>query len=305
MLLRLGVAVLLLATCGGGTSMETTRARPRERAQPQPPPPTQPTGSASVLPGPAPPLPPLPDGANAPPEILFDWPDSPKENRALALSEEDAFNIAHDCPESRVADARVPDGHRCRYPSTATLEIGGQTYWAAATQEASEHDGMYGVNQAIVLFAAQNKRLHAVTTFTQWAESVVDCRSTITMRRTHIVDLDRDGRTELCMETVEEEGVGLFYVLELQDKKQRWSPLARQRRIDAYRAEPLHLTRAPELSARCPAQGYAILIDLAPNDDPLAWRRSLQGKPALGRCPTGPVRACFSFDQLCPAHRSP
>lgn len=218
----------------------------------------------------------------APAELLFDWPGDDANGRvedsALALVEDDAHNRALACPDARVDAAVMPGAHRCRF-QTATWRIGGNTYWAAAASEQHDHESMYGVRQEVVLLAPQREGLHVVATLTQWDEDVFDCGSRLKMRRGRVLDVDGDGVTELCIETVEEQGPAL------EPGVRQWKPFGRRRWTEAYRAQPTRLVRAPDVAARCPASGYGMFVDLAPIDDALAWRRSLQGTPPVARCP--------------------
>src|SRR5262249_19804600 len=133
-----------------------------------------------------------------------------------------------------------------------------------------------------------------IATLIQWSEDVSDCRAQLRMRRRNLADLDGDGRAELCIETVDEAGVGLFEIMALGKQGGRWRPNRRTRGTEPFRCDRAGLERAPPLDPRCPRQGYIPFVDTPVLDDPLAWRVELQGEEQPARCPERDrVNDCF------------
>jgi len=247
--------------------------------------------------------------------LVLEWPGSPAgvnprpEDHALALFEEDEWNRALICPRSR--SAVQPDDatkHRCEFRAPSTLELGGHTLVAAATRYSSEHDGMYSNQDDVVLLAGGKGSLGVMHTLVQWHESVVDCRTSTLMRRYRVVNLDRDRGTELCIETTREIGEGLFPVLDLGDAGLRWLPVASYRWVSAWRLSVNgdKLVRVPALDSRCPEGGYRLFVVTDLLDDPVAYRRGLQG-PATeyAQCPLEPSNTCFEIDECTGAEVGP
>jgi hypothetical protein len=199
---------------------------------------------------------------------------NPREvDRALALFEDDAFNRALVCPGSR-GSAAGADLLGCVFPWSSTLDVGGVELVAAVVRHGHEFDGMYGIDEEVVIVDPRGDPV-IVNTLAQWTEDVVDCRSTLVQRRFVARDLDADGEKELCVESVEELGSGLFVVMDVQ----RWFPTRRTRGIDAfsYDAGAMRFVRRPTLDGACPQSGYAPFVTTPRFDDPLYWRRSIQG----------------------------
>jgi hypothetical protein len=198
--------------------------------------------------------------------------NSREQDRVLALFADDAYNRALVCPGSR-----GPAGAgtvTCIFPWSSTLDVGGVELIAAVVRHGHEHDGMYGIDEEIVLVDPRGDPV-LVHTLAQWTQDVVDCRSTLVQRRLLTRDLDADGENELCVESVEELGSGLFVVMSVQ----RWFPSRRTRGIDAfsYDAGAQRLVRRPTLDGACPRTGYAPFVTTPRFVDPLYWRRSVQG----------------------------
>jgi hypothetical protein len=252
--------------------------------------------------------------APVPPRIELEWEGQPdaanprEEDHALALFQEDEWNRALPCPGEGRAENQPPspNRHRCAYRHAASMRISGTLLWLGAVRVQHEHDGMYGIQDEIVVLAPHTRGARVLHTLRQWGEEVVDCFTELLQRRQIVVDLDGDGGAELCVESVHERGVGLFYVMDLEQQKKPWVPIARERVIEAYRLDrsALRLTRVKELDARCPRTGYAPFVTTPSVGDAISGRRAVQGDPPLAACPRGPVKACFGLDAECPP-RSP
>lgn len=218
-----------------------------------------------------------------------------ERDRKLALFSDDEWGRVLPCPrdldDNQPAD---PDRHRCAYRAAAALGLAGHTVWAGVAVYGHEFDGMYSQEQGIVL-VEPGPQPRVIATLIQWNEDVVDCRSLLRMRRRNLADLDGDGLAELCVETVDEAGVGLFETMDLGEHG-KWQPNRRTRRIEAFVYDPVRarLERAPRLDARCPHQGYIRFVDTPVLADPLAWRLDLQGAQRPARCPDpDQVNSCF------------
>jgi hypothetical protein len=193
----------------------------------------------------------------------------------LALFEDDRDNHALTCPDSREPSADGAGTRGCEFPWSSAIEVAGIELLAIAVRSSHEHEGMYGMDEDVVLIDRRDRPI-VVHTLNQWREDVSDCVSTLVQRRIATSDLDGDGQTDLCVESVEERGSGLFVVLDVQ----RWFPTSRSRGIDAfsYDAGRQRLYRRPTLDGSCPRTGYRPLVSTAPWPDPLAWRRRIQGE---------------------------
>jgi len=143
-----------------------------------------------------------------------------------------------------------------------------------------EHDGMYGKNEDVVVLSRNPPATEptVVATLTQLTFDVFDAGTTFRMRRQRVVDLDRDGADDLCIESVEETGPGLFTLMDLRGRPFR--PMTRTRGIDAWSVSLRgELVRRPALDGRCPARGYRPFVAPArPSADPVEARRSAQGE---------------------------
>ncbi|MBW2453725.1 MAG: hypothetical protein JRI68_04410 [Deltaproteobacteria bacterium] len=222
----------------------------------------------------------------APPAVLrLRWPGratdiNPRvEDRALALFVDDAYNYALTCP--RVARPAEPNGdfHLCPLQPTASLRIGPATVWVAVSRYSHEWDGMYGFEDEVVLALPGTPQARPIHTLTQWNQDVVDCASQLTMRRQRVVDLDADGCSELCIETVEP-----------------WRPVSRRRHITAWRFEPSRsqLVQVPALDGECPRVGYSFFVWRKDYGDALTDRARVQGDDdGLAPCPDLPPEVCF------------
>lgn len=201
-------------------------------------------------------------------------------DHALALYREDEWNRALVCPEQRAA-TQPADRHRirCDFAPVASLPTGPVPLTVALAQTAHEFDGMYGNDEDVVVLARNPMATESVVvaTITQLSIDVVDCRTTFRMRRQRVADLDGDGANDLCIESVEETGPGLFTVMNLHGRP--FHPATRTRGIDAWSVDPAGgLVRRAALDDLCPRRGYQPFVALptAPGD-PVVRRRLAQG----------------------------
>ena len=250
------------------------------------------------------PLPPTPATVPAPfvelgaDTVELIWPGDDytrrPEDRALALFPEDEWNVALSCPEARLAPA-PPGAHRCHFEGASTLEVGGKRVWVAASEDGNEHEGMQFRRLDAVILAPLSGGAQPLATFTAVDLNMQDCDTSLSMRRVQVIDLDGDGARELCVESVLEEGVGLFPVMELDDAGQLWQPLRRKRERVAFRLadDRLALVRRADLDQACPPRGYEL-----PGRYPFAkagafrLRAAIQGDPPVGRCPKKGSSTC-------------
>lgn len=201
-------------------------------------------------------------------------------DHALALYRADEWNRALVCPEQRAA-TQPTDHHRirCEYPRVATLATGPVALTVGLSSTHHEHEGMYGSTEDIVVLSRNPLASDQVViaTLTQLDVDVVDTVTHFRMRRQRVVDLDHDGENDLCIESVEEEGPGLFEVMDLHGRPFR--PTRRTRGIDAWSVDPAGaLQRREALDENCPSRGYtAFVTPAAVSDDPVERRRTVQG----------------------------
>lgn len=296
------ILVLLAAACKSPATvpnLESTAgpparippARPSSEGPPEPSPPAKPAEASTLL------------DVSAPSTIELFWPGEDENPRPqdypFALFEEDEGNRALACPNARVTPPPA-GGHRCRFEDTSTIEVAGTKLWIGASQQGYEHEGMYGLELDVVVLAPFSHGVRPLFTFTALDLDVVDCSASLSMRRLQTIDLNGDGARELCIESISEQGVGLFAVMDLEDAKQTWRPLRRTRVRAAFQFDPdrLKLARQPDLDGACPSRGYVLpaRFDLDDNDA-FRERATLQGDPPLGRCPTNGSTSCVS--ELC------
>jgi hypothetical protein len=235
----------------------------------------------------------LPISGGPPPSaFMIDWPGdlsavNPRmEEHALALFEEDAWNRAPVCPLSRAADQPSAGGAlRCEYAPTAILPAGNGALWAGVALEQHEHDGMYSYTENVVLVVTGPYGAPIVAhTLVQWRHHVPDCFAEVSMRRQRVLDLDGDGETEMCIESVAERGAGLFAVMDLGDAHRRWFPAERSRGFSAWTINTGagRLVRRSTLDAHCPRAGYAPFVPTRRYADAVGWRAGVQGADARG-----------------------
>lgn len=230
-------------------------------------------------------------GGPPPSPFTIDWPGTPATSNplpgahALALFDEDAWNRASVCPLTRsAAQPAAPGLLRCNYTEVATLAVGGGELWLGVAPERHEHDGMYAYTENVVIVIGGGSP-RVAHTLVQWSHHVPDCFAEVQMRRQRVVDLDGDGVTELCIESLAERGGGLFQVMNLEEQHQRWYPAERSRGFSAWSLEPGagRLARRSTLDERCPRTGYRPFVPTRPHADPLGWRARVQGRDRAGQ----------------------
>jgi len=230
-------------------------------------------------------------GGPPPSPFTIDWPgtlaaQNPRpEDHALALFEEDEWNRAPVCPLARASvQPDAPDLLRCEHTGVATLPVGGGELWLGVAPEHHEHDGMYAYteNIVIVIGGAQPRVAH---TLVQWRHHVPDCFAEVQMRRQRVLDLDHDGETELCIESVAERGGGLFQVMSLGEHHQRWYPAERSRGFSAWSLDlgAGRLVRRSTLDGSCPRTGYRPFVPTQAYGDAIGWRVTVQGADRAGQ----------------------
>lgn len=315
---------LMLWGCSGPSKPIEAKNKPAPahpkplEISPRPSPSASPSQIPEFVPAPTNPRPPSPYAEGpleplsepAPNLIELDLPggadtvNPSEEEHKLALIEEDEWNRALACPRESRAEKQPPgeDIHRCAYRWTNTIVLSNISIWLGAARFSHEHDGMYGYDDEIAIMVPHKAGIRVIHTLTQWSQDVVDCYSSLSYRRYRAMDLNGDGAQELCIESVNERGVGLFYVMDMEEAKQKWRPVERTRRIEAFRMNPMRfkIERAKELDKACPRQGYSLFVNTPLYPDALAYRRDLQGDSPKAPCPTGPVKACFGLTDICP-----
>jgi outer membrane protein assembly factor BamB len=243
--------------------------------------------------------------ARAPAALVIAWsaqgPARPAHHApALPLFGTEESVPVPSCPDQ---PAPQPAGPRCSFQPTSTLELGGVTLWAGMRRSQWERDGMYGIQDQVVLVRPTSPDIEVLHTVTQWDQDVSDCQSTLRQTRRLIADLDRDGSSELCIERITEVGEGLAAVLARADNGLAWQPIVRRRELVAWRmdAARMRLERVSDLDARCPASGYQPWVPGELPADPLAARALVQGPDApTAGCPLPPWRGCLDIPE-CPA----
>lgn len=233
----------------------------------------------------APPARSAPTSPTPPIPFELEWHGPPGEanpqlgDARFVVFREDEWTRALPCPQSLATQQpAAPDRHRCAFPAARAIAVGGRTLWAAMARFGHEFDGMYGSEEGVVLLDATAPTI-PIATLSQWVLEVVDGESTLRQRRQRTADLDGDGRAELCIESIDEAGVGLFDVMDLRDHHRMWVPTARKREVVAFAYDGTRLHRVPTLDARCPRSGYAPFVTPPSSndpDDPFAERRQVQ-----------------------------
>lgn len=113
-----------------------------------------------------------------------------------ALFSEDGRNSAIGCDSSRSRSTAFGRTIRCGYPDNV-IDVGGGRLVATLGTLQNEHDGVYWIQQDIVLRTRiGNEPLQVVHTLTQWTQGVHDCETDFVMRRYIVRDLDGDGETD-------------------------------------------------------------------------------------------------------------
>jgi hypothetical protein len=189
---------------------------------------------------------------------------------------------------------------RCTYTEVGdTLELGGQDVVVGAITRHSEHDGMTSTRQsAVLLLPGERARVLGILDLV--ALQVVDCATTLKLRRYATADLDGDGGSELCLEDVVERGQGLFHVLGLDDLRLPWFPVGATRVIRAWRrqGESLVALSDPTLIARCPTQPYRFLVPPPALEPATAVRLNMQGeRTRFEQCPITASNPCPELEE--------
>jgi hypothetical protein len=290
----------------GESSGDASVATSSSAAPPPPGPSSAPESTAAVPAAPT----------AAPPATLeLDWPPpdaigapDPKW-KAFQLLPDDDSTEGLECPRSRAAAAPADRRqHRCTLTPTTTLRIGAVRYWLGLTVSHSEWDGMYGVREDVVVLDPGTAPPRVVHTVRQWHKSVGDCRTTLELRRMALADLDADGLDELCVETVEEVGFGLFEVMKQTEQGRDWVPFVRHRTFAAFALLPAAgtLVRRADLDRGCTDRYYRPFVPVPPEaGDRLDRRRLLQGKQPILPCTLPWARMGCDPDERCPGtHRA-
>jgi len=197
---------------------------------------------------------------------------------AMLIGASDLFGLDYDVANAIDCDREDEPGVQggcCSLPEGEPLRVGGLVYRTGIHVTGHEWDGMYSHNEVVVLAQAVDGELRPVHAIAQWKQHVPDCYTDILHQRQATSDLDGDGRTELCVESIYEVGEGLFAVMDAK----RWRPQRRERSLRAYRVHPERglLMRAEGLDARCPRRGYEPFVAHEEVGDSVAWRSRVQG----------------------------
>ncbi len=216
-------------------------------------------------------------------ELEWDGPPGAENPQAgdarFVVFPEDEWTRVLPCPQALATQQpAAPERHRCAFPAASAITVGGRTVWAAMARFGHEFDGMYGSEESVVLLDATAPTI-PIATLSQWVLEVVDGESTLRQRRQRTADLDGDGRTELCIESIDEAGVGLFDVMDLREQHRMWVPVTRKREVVAFAYDGTRLARVSALDGRCPRSGYASFVAPLRSDDPgdpFAERRQVQ-----------------------------
>ncbi len=219
------------------------------------------------------------------------WFASPEDDLAAAgemlIGDTEMFGLDYDVADALRCGDRSADNPpgACALPSGGPLRVGGFTFCTARHTTGHEWDGMYSHDETVLIARPSPRGLQVVHAIPQWKEDVPDCFTELLHQRYAIRDLDGDGRTELCVESIHEVGDGLFDVMDAE----RWRPKRRERRLRAYRVHPTRgrLLRAEALDARCPrSKGYEPFAPHETVGDSVAWRANVQGgKLCPASCP--------------------
>jgi hypothetical protein len=177
----------------------------------------------------------------------------------------------------------------CTSSPRPLLRVGDRSFVVGVEVRSWDHEDMFGYSEEVTLGLSGGPPWTVAGRVTQYVE-VVSPVTRVQHRRALTRDLDADGKTELCVEEVLEAGVSPS----TKPARSPWHPLARVRRVTAWRATSAApgLTRARSLDASCPSLGYRPFI--ATNVgygvfelDPVFRRRPAPGL-ALAACPRAP-----------------
>ncbi|MCB9662401.1 MAG: hypothetical protein H6726_32480 [Sandaracinaceae bacterium] len=225
--------------------------------------------------------------AHVPERYALEWPPMSAYEDSLVFVPE-GLSAEHGngalCHTNDVQDAEtLPDGSaRCVLPVTSQLIVGGEVLLLGLVTRGFEHDGMYGRYRGVVagVDAGQTDdgrccRVRPVALFTQWDHEVYDAGTQVVVQGHVVLDLDGDGRTELCVEERQERGPGLFELMDLEERGERWTPTTEHRARFAYTFDGERLRLLDALSPRCPVAGYQPFIPQPDYPDGVGWRASV------------------------------
>ena len=189
---------------------------------------------------------------------------SPEDSRERSpLFETDEFNTASLCARGIV----VSKDHRsrsCRLGKSRRLDLdttfGGITLTLFATRSSYDSDGGYGLREEVVILDEKN---HAIHTLVQWRNDVFDRHSTTLRRRFRIVNVDREGEDELCVQSTTTTGPGRF------ELGTTYRPDRRSTGYDAFNWNNGRFARAESLDGGCPTSGYELFVSMSVTDDPV------------------------------------
>ncbi len=187
--------------------------------------------------------------------------------------------------------ARTPPSFDCISTAMAGVELKSATtssrLVALRFDDYYEHDGMYGIEERIALAVpvspSDSSTLAIVATLVQWETDVVDCGTTIRMNR--FASATIDDQPVVCIESVVEEGVGLFDIMDLHTQRKPWLPLARSRMVRAFAWNADKRTFSESSSTKCPKRDYGFFVPIADQDEALAPRANVQGESTTIPCP--------------------
>ncbi len=246
----------------------------------------------------APPVPAVPQSPSG--EVVFasHGPDVDATAEML-IGTGTVYGLAHDLRDALQCEDQRADGrsgpHSCRLSEGKMLQVGGTRLRTALYTEdhVSGHADAYSHTEVAILLATVNGQLQPIHGLSQWHQDSNECFTFLLHQRGQVVDLDRDRRGELCVETSEE--VGDSAVMRESDPVAReirgggdWQPRQRRRTIRAYRldARGPRLVRAESLDSACPLDGYEALADYRHVADNVAHRATSQGGAVCpGSCP--------------------
>lgn len=219
-----------------------------------------------------------------PERFVLEWPAMNSYEHSLAFVPEGLW-AAHGnsglCSTNDVQDAEtLPDGSmRCVLPEVSQLRVGGQALLLGLVTHGFEHDGMYGRYRGVVAGVEAGLtqeqrccRVRPVALFTQWNHEVYDAATEVVVQGYVTTDLDGDGRTELCVSERRERGPGLFELMDLEERGERWTPTTEDTTRRAYTFDGERLELRAALGARCPTGGYQPFIPLPDYPDGVGWR---------------------------------
>lgn len=180
----------------------------------------------------------------------------------------------------------------CKPEGTTRMSVGSAGFVLLRTVDGWEHDGMHGT-QETVSFVSMEPSPKIVHTLTQFETDVFDCGTTVKMRRWALV---KEQPSELfCMESVEENGAGLFDVMDLEEAGKPWHPLQRKRSFRAFRWDAATRSFVEDQGAvsRCPKKGYATFVAAAERSGLLERRLAEQGESKTIPCPRELFGGCM------------